>query len=176
MSSEEKISPDEFDQELEALMSGKKEPKKKKGGKKKKIAVSAAVILVLGIAAGKILGGGKDMVPVVDTVNPVRKTIQNRLSVTGPVSGTDSVDVVSNLHAEILEIPVKEGDKVTKGQTLAVLDDSDVRKNGRYRKKRLRSRSEHLRGERQRSTKRLRESHTGPKYRTGELRPDKSTL
>ena len=128
MSSEEKISPDEFDQELEALMSGKKEPKKKKGGKKKKIAVSAAVILVLGIAAGKILGGGKDMVPVVDTVNPVRKTIQNRLSVTGPVSGTDSVDVVSNLHAEILEIPVKEGDKVTKGQTLAVLDDSDVRK------------------------------------------------
>ena len=111
MSSEEKISPDEFDQELEALMSGKKEPKKKKGGKKKKIAVSAAVILVLGIAAGKILGGGKDMVPVVDTV-----------------SGTDSVDVVSNLHAEILEIPVKEGDKVTKGQTLAVLDDSDVRK------------------------------------------------
>ncbi len=128
MSSEEKISPDEFDQELEALMSGKKESKKKKGGKKKKIAVSAAVILVLGIAAGKILGGGKDMVPVVDTVNPVRKTIQNRLSVTGPVSGTDSVDVVSNLHAEILEIPVKEGDKVTKGQTLAVLDDSDVRK------------------------------------------------
>ena len=128
MSSEEKISPDEFDQELEALMSEKKGSKKKKGGKKKKIAVSAAVILVLGIAAGKILGGGKDMVPVVDTVNPVRKTIQNRLSVTGPVSGTDSVDVVSNLHAEILEIPVKEGDKVTKGQTLAVLDDSDVRK------------------------------------------------
>lgn len=128
MSSEEKISPDEFDQELEALMSEKKGPKKKKVGKKKKIAVSAAVILVLGIAAGKILGGGKDMVPVVDTVNPVRKTIQNRLSVTGPVSGTDSVDVVSNLHAEILEIPVKEGDKVTKGQTLAVLDDSDVRK------------------------------------------------
>ena len=38
------------------------------------------------------------------------------------------MDVVSNLHAEILEIPVKEGDKVTKGQTLAVLDDSDVRK------------------------------------------------
>ena len=176
MSSEEKISPDEFDQELEALMSGKKEPKKKKGGKKKKIAVSAAVILVLGIAAGKILGGGKDMVPVVDTVNPVRKTIQNRLSVTGPVSGTDSVDVVSNLHAEILEIPVKEGDKVTKGQTLAVLDDSDVRKTADIAKKRLRSRSEHLRGERQRSTKRLRESHTGPEHRTGELRPDKSTL
>ena len=29
MSSEEKKSPDDFDQELEALMSGKKEPKNK---------------------------------------------------------------------------------------------------------------------------------------------------
>ena len=38
------------------------------------------------------------------------------------------MDVVSNLHAEILEIPVKEGDKVIKGQTLAVLDDSDVKR------------------------------------------------
>lgn len=58
----------------------------------------------------------------------MRKEIQNRLSVSGPVSGTDSVDVVSNLHAEVLEIPVKEGDKVTKGQVLAVLDDTDLKK------------------------------------------------
>ena len=36
MSSEEKISPDEFDQELEALMSGKKEPKKKKVERKRR--------------------------------------------------------------------------------------------------------------------------------------------
>lgn len=88
------------------------------------------------------------MVPVVDTVTPTRKTIQNRLTVTGPISGTDSVDVVSNLHAEILEIPVKEGDKVTKGQPLAVLDDSDVKKRSRHRQKRLRPRRDHLRRKR----------------------------
>lgn len=128
MSSEEKISPEEFDKELEALMNGKEKQKTKKPGTKKKIMVAAAAIAVLGIAGIKLIGGGKEMVPVVNTVNPVRKTIQNRLTVTGPVSGTDSVDVVSNLHAEILEIPVKEGDKVTKGQTLAVLDDSDIKK------------------------------------------------
>ena len=126
MSSEEKISPEEFDKDLESLLTGTPE-KKPKNPKRKKIIIAAA-IAILGITGIKLLSGGKDMVPVVDTVNPVRKTIQNRLSVTGPVSGTDSVDVVSNLHAEILEIPVKEGDKVTKGQTLAVLDDSDVRK------------------------------------------------
>ncbi len=125
MSSEERISPEEFDKELEALLTGKEEKKK---NHKKKIMVAVAALVILGIAGMKIFTGGTDMIPVVDTVRPVRKTIQNRLTVTGPVSGTDSVDVVSNLHAEILEIPVKEGDKVTKGQTLAVLDDSDAKK------------------------------------------------
>ena len=125
MSSEERISPEEFDNELEALLTGKEEKKKTH---KKKIMVAVAALAILGIAGMKLFNGGTDMIPVVDTVRPVRKTIQNRLTVTGPVSGTDSVDVVSNLHAEILEIPVKEGDKVIKGQTLAVLDDSDVKR------------------------------------------------
>ena len=126
MSSEEKISPEEFDKELDSLLAGTTE-KKPKNPKRKKIIIAAA-IAILGITSIKLLSGGKDMVPVVDTVTPTRKTIQNRLTVTGPISGTDSVDVVSNLHAEILEIPVKEGNKVTKGQPLAVLDDSDVKK------------------------------------------------
>lgn len=127
MSSEEKISPEEFDKDLESLLTGTPE-KKPKNPKRKKIIIAATAIAILGITGIKLLSGGKDMVPVVDTVTPTRKTIQNRLTVTGPISGTDSVDVVSNLHAEILEIPVKEGDKVTKGQPLAVLDDSDVKK------------------------------------------------
>ena len=50
------------------------------------------------------------------------------LSVSGPVEGTDSVEVVSNLHAEILEIPVKEGDRVEKDQLLATLDEKDAKK------------------------------------------------
>ena len=37
MSSEEKITPEEFDQELERLMSSEGSTKKKKGGKKRKI-------------------------------------------------------------------------------------------------------------------------------------------
>ena len=45
-----------------------------------------------------------------------------------PVSGTDSVDVVSNIHAEIKSIAVKEGDRVTEGQLLAEVDDSDLLK------------------------------------------------
>ena len=118
-----------FDRQLEEMMNGtggKKAGKKKRG--KKKFLLAAAILAVLGIGAVKVLGGSEPSLPTAATVTPVRKEIQNRLSVSGPVSGTDSVDVVSNLHAEVLEIPVKEGDKVTKGQVLAVLDDTDLKK------------------------------------------------
>lgn len=129
MSSEEKIQPEEFDKELERLMSDSGEKKgRKKSGRKKKAVLTVAVLMVLGIAGVKFLGSRETKIPEVKTVTPVYKEIRNRLSVSGPVSGTDSVDVVSSLHAEVLEIPVKEGDKVTKGQILAVLDDTDIKK------------------------------------------------
>ena len=54
--------------------------------------------------------------------------VVSSLSLTGPVSGTDSADVVSNLHSEVLEIRVKEGDTVEKGQVLAVIDRTDAQK------------------------------------------------
>ena len=57
-----------------------------------------------------------------------RGTVEEILSVSGPVSGTDSAEVVSRLHAEILEILVKEGDRVKAGQVLARLDPDDVQK------------------------------------------------
>ena len=57
-----------------------------------------------------------------------RGTVEEILSVSGPVSGTDSAEVVSSLHAEILEILVKEGDRVKAGQVLARLDPDDVQK------------------------------------------------
>lgn len=128
MSSEEKITPEEFDQELERLMSSEGGTKKKKGGKKRKIILIAAVVLVAGAIGFNALAGARQSAPAVGVLNPVRKDIENRLAVSGPVAGTDSVDVVSNLHAEVLSIPVQEGDKVTEGQILAVLDDTDLKK------------------------------------------------
>lgn len=131
MSMEEKIQPDDFDKELQQLMSdsGDKKGRKRKGGKKKKIVIGVAALAVLALFAGsKVLGSGKPKTPMVGTTMPVRKEIQNTLTVSGPVNGTDSVDVVSNLHAEVLEIPVKEGDRVQKGDVIAILDDTDIKK------------------------------------------------
>ncbi len=131
----EQMSDEAFDKELENLMeeenTGKKKKKKgprKKWSKKRKIiTIGAAAIGAFFIAFKVLAGGSGGALPV--TVSPLAKgEVVDMLSVSGPVQGTDSVEVVSNLHAEILELPVKEGDRVEKGQVLALLDDKDAKK------------------------------------------------
>ena len=93
--------------------------------RKRKILAAVIVIVVLFFLFR--CGGGKSAETFAASVMPLEKTsIQEVLSVSGPVEGTDSVDVVSNIHAEITELNVKEGDKVRKGQVLAVLDRTEL--------------------------------------------------
>ncbi|MCI8511513.1 MAG: efflux RND transporter periplasmic adaptor subunit [Lachnospiraceae bacterium] len=130
MNNEEPNKTEELDQELEKLLSedgGSKRPKRR-GKLKKRLFTAAAVLVVAAFVASRLMSGGKEQAPMVAVLSPAVKLIQNRLAVSGPVTGTDSVDVVSNLHAEVLEIPVKEGDMVEKGQVLAILDDTDLKK------------------------------------------------
>ena len=54
------------------------------------------------------------------------KEIEELLSLKAPLEGTESVEVVSKMHYEILTISVKEGDKVKKGQILATLDTTTL--------------------------------------------------
>ncbi len=132
----------EIDQRIAELMvPGEhpgKEKKKQKGwpgaplfsrwrrmSRKKKILAAAGILAVL-FLAGRTAAGGKESGVFVTVTPLVKKDIQEKLSLTGPVSGTDSVDVVSNIHAEIIEMHVKEGDAVTKDQVLAVLDSTDL--------------------------------------------------
>lgn len=132
----------EFDAQLEELMhTDSTETKKKKRklslkgfrsswktwSKKRKILTAAGVAAVVLLGVKSMLGGGS-MPQMVMTSSVTRGNIEEALSVSGPVSGTDSVDVVSNLHAEVLEIQVKEGDKVEKDQVLAVVDSTDIQK------------------------------------------------
>lgn len=104
---------------------GKK--KKRKKGKKKFIIIGIIVLLLIIFFIFKAVSGSKNMVPVVETAVLSKGKIENVLSVTGPVEGTDSVDITSNLHAKIVEINVKEGDEVIAGVTvLAKIDTEDL--------------------------------------------------
>lgn len=120
------------DKEIEALLNGdaKKEggarPKKKKRGKR---ILFFVILLVAAAILFKVFGMQKPSLPMPETGVLSRGTITETLTVTGPVEGTDSVDVTSNLHAKITELNVKEGDRVEAGSTvLAKLDTTDLLK------------------------------------------------
>lgn len=129
----EEKTAEEMARELDAALNeedtGKKKKKRrKKWSRKKKITVAVCGAAVLFLVGNMALGGNKDKGVMVMTMPLTKGEVVDALSLSGPVSGTDSVDVVSNLHAEILELPVKEGDKVEKDQLLAILDSSDIQK------------------------------------------------
>lgn len=125
----EAVQKPEWEQELEQVMSDQAPKKKKKSfkGKKKFIILGVIVVIILLflIVGGMTKGAGG--LPVM-TKKLEKQDVLNSLTIQGPVSGTNSVHVVSRLNAEILEILVKEGDQVEKDQVLAVIDDKDVQK------------------------------------------------
>ncbi len=104
------------------------EKKKKRRGSRRGLIIAAALIVVAAGVFWAIGSSGSDAKQVA-VINPTRKDIESTLTVSGPVSGTDSVDIVSNVHAEILEIAVSEGERVTQGQLIAVLDDTALRRD-----------------------------------------------
>lgn len=82
------------------------------------------IVLAIGLAAAAqwALGGKGDAGTKVTTTSLVKKNIEEVLSLKAPLEGSESVEVVSRLHYEVLELKVAEGDRVSKGQVLAVLD------------------------------------------------------
>lgn len=124
-------SPEQVQAEMEDYMAGdhggKKKRVHKKWSRKKKIVCAfiaiAGVLLIV-----KMTGGSKEVLPVAMATPLEKGDVTSVLTLTGPISGTESADVVSNLHAEVLSIAVKEGDRVEKGQTLALIDPKDVQK------------------------------------------------
>lgn len=107
---------------------GKKKRVHKKWSRKRKI-ITAVIAVATVLAAVKLTTGDTKEVLAIAVTAPLTKgDVTSTLTLSGPISGTDSADVVSNLHAEVLSIAVKEGDHVTKGQPLALLDSADVQK------------------------------------------------
>ncbi len=115
----------ELDQQIKELMEeGKPGSPKKKGKRKRRIIIGIAIVLILLILAKLLLFSGGGTVSV-DSGIISRGYIADTLSITGPVEGTDSVDVTSNIHAKITSLNVKEGDRVVAGETVLLEIDPE---------------------------------------------------
>ena len=138
----EKINEEELiDRQIEKIMSttaenssedGKKGRRKifgkLKGWSRKRKVLTGAVLLAVLFFLSRLAAGGSSGGFSASVMALEKKPVQEKLSVSGPVEGTDSVDVVSNIHAEIISMNVKEGDQVIKGQILATLDKTDLQR------------------------------------------------
>ncbi|MDD3395319.1 MAG: efflux RND transporter periplasmic adaptor subunit [Anaerotignum sp.] len=95
--------------------------------KKKKILLAVAGLIVVAVGAKVVLGGDKTPEGTMVSTSFVEKqNVEDVLKLKAVLEGTESTEVVSKLHYEVKQLLVKEGDKVKKGQLLAVLDSSDL--------------------------------------------------
>ncbi|WP_134087884.1 efflux RND transporter periplasmic adaptor subunit [Olivibacter sp. XZL3] len=91
---------------------------KKKKGTLKYIVIGAVVLLILVIIASKMgwIGGPKKEQIVTEKVE--KRTVQETVSASGKVQPEKEVKLSSEVSGEIVELNIKEGDVVKKGQVL----------------------------------------------------------
>ncbi len=97
--------------------------------KKKKIIIAVVAMAVVAGGVGLKMKQGQPTEPQgmpVMTSTIQKQDIQEVLKQKAVLEGTKSAEVVSRLHYEIEQIAVKEGDRVQKGQLLAVLDSTEI--------------------------------------------------
>lgn len=113
--------------------SGQSQVEKKKPGKikrlwkRKKVTIIVCVILLLivGAVVVKSMSSG-NTVPTVSVTKAEKQTVAETVSVRGVIEGSETAEITSPMNNKIISINVKEGDKVQKGQVLAVLDRGNL--------------------------------------------------
>ena len=96
------------------------------------IAVVASSLVLIFILAGcsgerKDTSTPPEVVRNVTVISARRATVPDHLEVVGTVRASQSSQIASQMMGNILEVRVHEGDRVGRGQVLAVIDDSQPR-------------------------------------------------
>jgi HlyD family secretion protein len=87
--------------------------------KKKKIFIfSGAGLLLVILIAAIVIGGKKEPVIVVQTEKVARRTITQVVTASGSIQPTVEVKINPEVSGEIVDLPVVEGQRVTKGQLI----------------------------------------------------------
>jgi HlyD family secretion protein len=93
-------------------------PIKKKKGKKKLILFSIIGFVILLIIIAVVVSGNKDKLTIVQTEKAGKRDITQVVSGTGAIQPETKVDISAEVSGEIVTLPVKEGETVSKGDLL----------------------------------------------------------
>lgn len=109
---------------------GVKEQTPKRKIKKWKIAAAViAAAVIIRILGGIFLGGGGEIIPVVDTAEVTEGTITSSLDTSGVIASEMTRVYASPVNAQIGEIPVVLGQSVRKGEYLLTYDTASLQKS-----------------------------------------------
>lgn len=89
-----------------------------KGSKKKIIIISAIGVVLIALAALVFLGSKRETIVTVQTEKIQRRTVTQIVSATGKIQPEVQVKINAEVSGEIIDLPVKEGQHVKKGQLL----------------------------------------------------------
>ena len=102
--------------------------KQKISAHKKGIVIVVVICLIAGIVYYKKSNTKDTEVPTMVNTTTIQKgEIKDSISLRAALEGTESAEIVSRLHYEVLQLNVKEGDRVKRGQVLAVLDSDTLK-------------------------------------------------
>lgn len=88
----------------------------------KKLMIAGGVLVIIAIVLVVTLSGKKENATSVQADLAYTDDISEVVTASGRIQPQTKVDIVAEVSAEIIAVPVKEGDWVTKGQTLLLLD------------------------------------------------------
>jgi macrolide-specific efflux system membrane fusion protein len=93
--------------------------------KKRKIVLSIVIAVSLIIILATVLKQKQPPTESIKLINPVYGTIQTVISTTGTVQPQNRLEIKPPINGRIEEIFVQEGERVTVGQTLALMSSSE---------------------------------------------------
>lgn len=98
-------------------------PERKKSSKTKKIIIAAVVLVVLVALIAVSVRSSQSNVTTVTTAKVIREDISSVVTGSGEIKAKTYVNIGAQGFGKIVKLFVKEGDKVTRGQKLAQLEN-----------------------------------------------------
>ncbi len=92
-----------------------------------KIGLGVGALLVVGVGAAKIAGVGKSPGTTVQTAKVAQKDLVSKVLANGKLQPRSKVDISAYIPGQIVNLAVREGDRVEKGQFLLQIDQAQYR-------------------------------------------------